>query len=190
MPIEFLQRNDQVLTIFSTGQMTSSKGIDRIPKFLNELMKVYDREIRWIVVARGTSVRNKVINEMKNLCNNSPNISFVYFESVPHDAMNYLFSISDVYLMLHRVSIFDIATLEAMYHNLHVILSDIPGNDEFNVENNILLVPEDDKNFNYNTVINYVKNVPSRNRAVYEKYFGNEVFQRNYKALIDDLADV
>ena len=63
---------------------------------------------------------------------------FIYYPSLPHDEVMYIHRVSDVYIMLHRLSIFDFATLEAMSARTAVILSPIGGNLDFNKNRNII----------------------------------------------------
>ena len=100
-------------------------------------------------------------------------------------------NICDIYLMLHRVSIFDFATLEAMHNGKAIILSNIPGNDEYNKENNICLI---DEPINWDKVENLVRQrvkIGKKNKLIYEKYFSERVFVENYhKMLRNFVADV
>lgn len=174
-----------VQTFLSIGQMTESKGLDRVADFLNRYTKETNRAVRWIVVGDGV-MKKKVLLHMNHIMKNNRHVSCIQYDKVSHEEINYLFSISNAYIMLHRVSIFDIATLEAMYNNLSIILSDIDGNKEFNRDNNVFLINELD-NVDYNKIDQEIINHNSHNREVYNEVFNNSAFEVRYKKLIDDL---
>lgn len=184
-PIPEIEVDKSYYTFLSIGQMTASKGMDQIPGFLKCISKYLNKKIRWIVVAKGP-LKNNVISDMSRLCERNTDFKFYQFDYLPHDKINYLFSVADAYIMLHRISIFDLATLEAMYNNLHIILSDIQGNVEFNKDNNINLVS--DKKANYGKIANILMNDIPHNKLVYEKYFSMNVFRRRYEKLMELLT--
>ena len=179
-----INRDDECITFFSIGQMTESKGIDRIPDFLVGLSKYIKKQIRWVVVANGV-LKEKIVNEMDNICSINDKIKFTQYDFMTHEQINYIFSISDVYIMLHRVSIFDLATLEAMYHDLKIILSDIPGNREYNIRDNVFLV---DNEIDYKILAKKLHESKVCNRKVYDEFFSNEEFVNRYKKMIDELV--
>lgn len=179
-----INENDEYVTFFSIGQMTESKGIDRIPEFLVGLSKHVIKQIRWVVVANGV-LKEKIVNKMENICFNNDKITFAQYDFMTHEQINYMFSISDVYIMLHRVSIFDLATLEAMYHDLKIILSDIPGNREYNISDNVFLVNNE---IDYKILARELHESRKCNRKVYDEIFSNEAFVNRYKRIIDELA--
>lgn len=180
-----LYKDQTKLTICSIGQMTEAKGIDQIPTFLNALSGYIEKPIRWIVVADGI-LKEKVVQDMQKLQEENTKLSFVQYDRLSHDEINYLLGISDAYCMLHRVSIFDIATLEAMYNNLLLVLSDIPGNIEYNKEENLFLVP-DLSECDFGNLKDYLLN-PSVNRKVFEDYFSESKFKKRYSALFEALC--
>lgn len=179
-----INEDDECITFFSIGQMTESKGIDRIPEFLVGLSKYIKKQIRWVVVANGV-LKEQIVNEMRNICSDNDQITFTQYDFMTHEQINYIFSISDVYIMLHRVSVFDLATLEAMYHDLKIILSDIPGNREYNIRDNVFLVNNE---IDYKILARELHESRKCNRKVYDEFFSNEAFVNRYKRIIDELA--
>lgn len=184
-PVSGVEKDDDYITFFSVGQMTTSKGMDRIPMFLEIISKYVTKKIRWIVVANGV-LKEKVRAEMDRLCLSNSSVDYIQFDFMEHEQINYLFSISDVYIMLHRISIFDLATLEAMYHNLQIVLSNVPGNTEFNVSDNINLVDDDT---DYKCLMDRLVCKKNYNRKIYDKYFSNDAFVKRYGKIIDDLVN-
>ncbi len=182
--VEGLLRNEEVCTILSIGQMTSAKGMDRIPEFLDKLSVAMKKEIRWIVVANGP-LKDEVLKETEKISEKG-RVKTVHFDKLMHSQINYLFSISDGYLMLHRISIFDLSTLEAMYHNLFIMLSDIPGNREYNLHNNIIMIAND---ANYEEIVRKIDRREKSNREVYDKAFGVNNFKKRYLEMISMLVE-
>jgi len=187
--IEGITKEDDCITILSIGQMTLLKGMDRIPEFIRDLADYSGEKIRWICVANGV-LKNSVYQSMEEICNHNCNIEFVGIDHViNHSEVFYLLSISDVYLMLHRVSIFDFSTLEAMYMGKTILLSNIPGNDEFNVNDNIMLV---EPPYNYDMVMECIKDKSKNaenNKMAYSKCFSTELFRSRYCNAMDDLLE-
>ncbi len=183
--VDELQREEEFFTVLSIGQMTYAKGMDKIPEFLNQLSNQMNKAIRWIVVADGV-LKENVLGCMKRLSMENKNISYIQFDRLKHSQINYLFLISDAYLMLHRISIFDFSTLEAMYNNLIIMLSDIPGNREYNLHNNIIMISE---NVDYAQIAKQIQTCDINNREVYEKEFGTKKFRERYTTIIYSMIE-
>lgn len=85
--------------------------------------------------------------------------------------------------MLHRKSIFDLATLEAMKAGCALLLSPLEGNLEFNVCDNVLFANEtplviDPKK---------IEELKEKNKLAYQNFFSNEKFRREYEKVVNDL---
>lgn len=182
--IDSVQKDDTKVTFLSIGQFTWLKGMDRIPDFLEQYINYTGNSVRWIVVADGV-LKKDVSNKAKQLEQNGK-LEFINIDyKISHAEIFYLLDISNIYLMLHRVSIFDFSTLEAMYCEKAVILSDISGNDEYNIENNIMLVKDD---IDWAAVSNYIDNYKDygiQNKRIYDHYFSDTVFIERYHNFID-----
>lgn len=188
-PIEGIEKKDSVITFLSIGQMTRLKGIDRIPCFLEKIVTsgICPKKIRWIVVADGI-LKDEIFSLVKTINQKYNCIEYINIDyKISHAQIFYLFNICDIYLMLHRVSICDFATLEAMYNKKAVILSNIVGNDEFNKEDNILLV---DEKLSLEKLQEYLKKKDEYgrlNREVYDKYFSKKSFLNRHYQLFDEI---
>ena len=190
--VEGIKRDDSYVTFLSIGQMTWLKGLDRIPQFLKECSNhINGKQIRWIVVADGVLKKN-VDDEMKKiLFETQGNIIYVNFnKKLTHAQIFYLLNIADAYLMLHRVSIFDFSTLEAMFCRKPIILSNIAGNIEYNKKDNILLI--DDSAVDWDAVEEYLGNMEiygDKNRDVYDTFFSKDVFEERYSNFLNEFLD-
>jgi len=183
-----LVKDDTKLTFLSVGQMTDLKGIDRIPAFLKRVADLSGKKIRWICVADGP-LKEKVKDSVDHVFGNG-GIEYINIDfKIPHEEIFGLMKIADIYIMLQRVSIFDFSTLEAMYCGKAVILSDIPGNDEFNAENNILLCDENVSDQAIRDLLDNIEDYGVRNKEVYKRYFGGESFIERYHKCLKDFCD-
>ncbi|MBQ2886129.1 MAG: glycosyltransferase family 4 protein [Alphaproteobacteria bacterium] len=182
-----INEDKSVTTILSVGQLTVAKGMDLHPKFLEELLKNTNKKIRYIMVGMGI-LEKQIISELENLKKYYSNFSYIHVKKCNYPQMQYLQGICDIYLMLHRISIFDLATLELMNKSKCIILSNIGGNPEFNQDNNIILVDKDDYASAIKTLnLSDINKLGLNNKMVYDKYFSNEVFIKNYQDLINNM---
>lgn len=184
--VDGIERQESKITFLSIGQFTWLKGMDRIPDFLERYIQDTDKIVRWIVVADG--VLKEEVEQSIKLLQKCGKLEYINIDhKVSHAQIFYLMNLCDVYLMLHRVSIFDFSTLEAMCCGKAVILSNIPGNDEYNKENNIMLVEDP---VEWDKVCNYIDNgihYGNLNKSVYEQHFSEKIFVQRYHRLFDEL---
>ena len=186
-PIQNIEKQNDSLTILSVGQLTTSKGMDRHPAFLQSLLNHTNKKIRYIMVGNGV-LHNKILEALNDLKKCYSNFEYIYIEKCTYSQMQYLQDIADIYLMLHRISIFDLTTLEVMNKEKCVILSNVGGNPEFNKEDNIILVEKD----NYDNAVlhllnNDIVSLGRKNKQVYNQSFSNEEFKKEYFKVIKEL---
>lgn len=174
-----------VTTFLSIGALTNAKGIDRIPHFFEENLNKIEGRVRWIVVGQGPQY-SKINEHAELIKRNNPNFDFMIIKSLSYPEICYLSNLCDVYLMLHRISIFDFATLEAMEKGKCIVLSRVGGNVEFNKDNNIIYDDEFSEINKFNKAL--IADKGERNKNVYNDFFSNEVFVNAYHSVIDDLC--
>lgn len=172
------------LTFFSLGTLTPAKGQDNVIDFFYQYMPLASNPIRYIIVGKGP-LKTLLLEKCEDLAHKFPNFTYHYFESLDHDEVMFLHNISDIYIMMHRLSIFDFATLEAMSQDNAIILSKVGGNLDFNKKDNIIYVD----NNNYRKAIKELQerdlNTLKRlNKEVYNEYFSINAFKNNYLRLI------
>ena len=63
--------------------------------------------------------------ELNRLSGLYDKFSYIHLKGCSYAEMQYLQNMADVYLMLHRISIFDLTTLEMMDKSKCVVLSDV-----------------------------------------------------------------
>ena len=186
-----------ILTFVSVGTITSAKGQDNAVEFLSALLSQYSEKIRWILIGKGV-LQTHVINKAYSLMSKYKNFYFNYIESIPNREVRKILSESDVYLMCQRISIFDLASLEAMCagnpisegEGMALVLSDVGGNRDINKEDNIVMVRENDfdgaaKNF----LSRDLREMKKKNRKIFNDYFSPVCFVKNYQRLFDNILN-
>ena len=162
--------------------------MDLVPYFLQKYYRQTNKKIRWIVVAGGiTTLEEEIQKTVDNMCMQGVDLEYVAIsERITHSQIFYLFNISDVYIMLHRLSIFDFSTLEAMINEMPIILSDIPGNQEFNLDDNIYLYNDNSCMEDIDIYIEKRNEIGKRNKNVYDKHFSVSEFKKLYSKYINE----
>lgn len=185
--INNLDEDNNIITFYSIGSLTFAKGIDQIPNFLENYL-ILCRKLRYILVGDGP-LRENILNELNRLKLKFENFEFFYFEKCSYGQILNIHSISNVYIMLQRISIFDLSTLEAMKYGNMIILSAVGGNFDFNKNNNILYF--DDK-IEFNECFNkiqFLKNeLGCKNSLTYSDYFDNKQFISGYRNMMELLC--
>lgn len=175
------------LTFTSVGTLTTAKGQDQVLDFFDRILPYTAKKIRWICIGSGT-MKEELLQTANRLLSKHPNFSFTYLPKVPHpDVMNIL-SKSDVYIMLHRISIFDFATLEAMKNNCAIMLSKIGGNLDFERAGNVIFVEPDvpfDVDLLNDDKISHLKKM---SRQVLDDHFSPLNFKRSSIRMLERLT--
>lgn len=167
-------------TVFiSAGNFWWFKGMDQIPPFLKKYIEYTKNQCTWIVVGKGKyeqAVRDAVIK------NGIQDVSFFINSDkrIQHSEVLKLMELADCYIMLHRLSIFDLATLEAMRAGCALVLSDVGGNLEYNLRDNVIFVSEGMEQEAIQKLTADLERLGHRNKQVFEEYFNAEDFKRRY----------
>lgn len=187
LPVSGITQDESCTTFLSVGQLTKAKGLDRNPLFLEAFLKKTAGKVRYIMVGKGP-LEAAVKAELNRLSGLYDKFSYIHLKGCSYAEMQYLQNMADVYLMLHRISIFDLTTLEMMDKSKCVVLSDVGGNPEFNREDNIILVKNDDYEAGSSALLGSdIKMLGNKNKRVYEKYFSNRNFAESYGAVLEEL---
>lgn len=182
-----LQQDNSKLTLFSLGTLTVAKGQDQVVSFLKKHISVFSKPVRYIMVGKGP-LKDELLKSLDDIKKDYPSFEYHYFEGVPHDTVMYLHKISDIYIMLHRISIFDFATLEAMSQRSAVILSKVGGNIDFNMDNNIIYA--EDVNKDSSILANAdIKALQKKNYDVFCDKFSKEAFIKQYKEFFKKILE-
>lgn len=181
-----LNREDRenIQVFLSVGDYNKNKGHDRIPSFLNEYVRKTRKKILWI--SAGDKTNSGIFESLEKSRRDWMFDSILIGKRIPREEILALMELCDFYIMLHRNSIFDLATLEAMRAGLVPVLSNVGGNPEFNKEDNIILL---DLN-SYDEAIQEISatNLAAmklKNTDVFNRYFSVTQFTDSYKNMID-----
>ncbi len=172
-----------VLTFFSLGTLTLAKGQDQVVDFMAKFLQNYKKPVRYLMVGKGP-LKTELESSLIELQNKYDKFSYQMIESMPHNSVMYLHKVSDVYIMMHRISIFDFATLEAMSQSSAVVLSKVGGNLDFDKENNILFAEDFWNNMDVLAKIDF-ELMKKKNKEVFDKYFSPEAFREQYVSFVD-----
>lgn len=163
----------QKLIILTVSSLTELKGVSDIPDFLNTIPHFRDNFI-WVLVGRG-HLEEEIIDRIEK---NDLKDNFLFInKKLNQSELRYLYRISCYYLMLHRISIFDMATLEAMSEGCIPVLSKVGGNIEMNKESNVLWT---NPGMSLSIESREIERLSILNRNVYTNSFGPEAFLRSY----------
>lgn len=179
-----ISKDESVLTFISVGTLTNAKGQDRVCEWFEEFLKKYDGKVRWICIGKGP-LEEMISNKIQVLKKAYPNFDAVMLKNVPFATVQYLYSISDIYIMRHRLSVFDLATLEAMKNGCALVLSEIGGNTEYNVDENVIY----DKDYNQLLDSDNIQKLQEKNIRAYNEYFSKEKFKERYENVIVKCCD-
>lgn len=183
--VEGMERAPEITTFLTIGSLTRAKGVDQLPMFFSKLLQKDSSKIRCLLVGTGV-LGETLVPQMEDLAAIYENFEFKHYDSLAYDQVQHLMDVTDFYLALHRISICDFATLEAMKSGKPVILSPIGFNLELDKCENIIFA---DVN-NDLPLVDWQKAevFGEKNKKVYEKYFSNDQFCERYRSMIDDIV--
>ena len=123
--MDFLERIQGDIFI-SVAVLNEAKGVERLPDFFKRYDKIhFGKDWMWVIV--GSGVKADSLSEgIKGL---EGHILWIQ-EHIPNDLILRMYEKADFYIMAHRYSIFDFATIEAMHMGCIPVLSDVGGNRE------------------------------------------------------------
>lgn len=175
------------VTFTSVGTLTLAKGQDQVLDFFERMLPHARTPVRWICVGDGV-LREELLSRANKLADDYEGFEFTYLPKIPHKQVMNVLHASDVYIMLHRISIFDFATLEAMKNRCAIVLSRIGGNVDFNKEGNIIFAEDvkfpNDEAFSAENI----SRLKERNVEVFNEYFSVQNFKRQNFDLLDKLS--
>lgn len=177
------------LTFTSVGTLTTAKGQDQVLDFFERVLPWMGRKVRWVCIGDGP-MREEVLVRANSLSRTNPDFTFLYYPKVPHSDVMHILEQSDLYIMLHRISIFDFATLEAMSKGCAVVLSKVGGNVDFGRDGAVLFsedILEGDGSLWRPAAIAEAK---VRSRKALDTHFSALQFRTNNHRLLRMLTDL
>lgn len=179
------EKSDDIDVFMSVGDWNQDKGLDRVPQLLEQYVERSGRRVIWIAVGSASSAEQfaAVQRDQHSWGFESRLIG----ERMKHDRLLELLNYSDYYVMLHRSSIFDLATLEAMRAGKGLILSPVGGNLEVNLADNVVFAEESSFAEVSDAILSRDASVWGRsNRDVFNEHFSLVRFAERYRAMLDE----
>ncbi|WP_203136365.1 glycosyltransferase family 29 protein [Microbacterium sp. JZ31] len=172
----------------SVGDWNEDKGLDRVPALLQRHAEASGRKVVWVGI--GSAMSRALFDQVKSQQSSWRFDARLVGERMTHDRLLALLDYADYYVMMHRNSIFDLATLEAMRAGKALILSPVGGNPEVNLDDNVAFVSEE-------TLDDAAAELGrrdrrgwgERNRLVFEEHFSLEHFAERYRRMLEEQID-
>ncbi|WP_162621899.1 glycosyltransferase family 29 protein [Microbacterium suaedae] len=134
-------KDDDLDVFISVGDWNGDKGLDRVPALLEVYREQSGRRVLWIAI--GSAIDRTRFAEAQEASQTWSFESRLIGKRMTHADLLALVDYADVYVMMHRHSIFDLAILEAMRAGKGVVLSPAGGNPEFDIDGNVEFVTDD-----------------------------------------------
>ena len=163
----------------SSDLLTKAKGVDLI---VEQLIKIdrFREDCVWILCGSG-HLKDEIYTQIKD---SKLEKNFIHVENrINQNELKFFYEIADFYIMMHRHSIFDLATLEAMFNSTIPVLSRVGGNLEVEKNSNIIFENRID-NIKRLTK-DEIENLKQLNHQVYLNFFSNCDFLKRYKSIIE-----
>ncbi|WP_228067303.1 glycosyltransferase family 29 protein [Microbacterium paludicola] len=182
--LDLPEKADDLDVFMSVGDWNGDKGLDRVPALLSAYVERTGRRVLWIAV--GSAIDPARFVAAQEASRRWPFASRLIGRRMTHDRLLALLGYSDIYVMMHRSSIFDLATLEAMRAGKGLVLTPIGGNPEVDLEDNVEFVTDDSIAEAAAAIAGRDRTEwGERNRRVFEHHFSLDHFAERYRAMID-----
>ena len=172
---EWMNQLPKGQSLFLTvGALTWEKGVDRVADLMQVLGQELKSPITWVIVGNGP-----YWDKIEARCRSLPDsITPVMVPGpIPHEQIGVLMQRADLFLMGHRRSIFDFATLEAMQAGCGLVLSPVGGNLEFDLRKNVLWLHSEDLNRSVDNILRADWHLlGQRNQRLFADRFSPKVF--------------
>lgn len=165
----------------TTATLNDAKGVDRLPAFFKKL-KEKGHSFLWIIVGNG-KLSPVIEKELKDLEGYAVWIP----DHIDNQDLMRINSQMDFYILFHRFSIFDFATVEAMHSGVIPILNKVGGNLEMITDDNGLLLEDISDVDSLLEYINHhsLNELKEKNKRIAGEKFSEKAFIEGYKKLID-----
>ncbi|GHV07473.1 hypothetical protein FACS1894217_08390 [Clostridia bacterium] len=180
------------LSVFiSISDFSHRAGMERVPEFLEAYVGISGEKVLWIAVG-STGNDKDIYNSLVAAKDNWDFKSLFIGETIGRDEQSALIDYADYFIMLQRDTVFDSAALEAMREKKRMILSDVGGNNELNIADNVVIVHDD----NYNIAVRDAlkRNAViwgESNHQVFNEHFSEDGFFKSYaKMMTDELENM
>ena len=172
------------ITFITVATLNAAKGVEQIPQFLAALRRK-GINFQWIII--GDGITANLLQEQIDIY--EINDTIIWFrEHLPHNDILSLLQYTDFYLLTHRFSIFDFATIEAMSYENVPILTPVGGNFEFiQDDNGVLLYHLDScEELTYFIKDKSLSDLKKKNALIANTRFSEKAFLEGYLELIQE----
>lgn len=163
-----------------------NKGVERIPRILALFKKQTGLRIKWVLI--GTGEMEDEVRKNIDACLESNDYIWYNKRFDNQDNVFELFERADFYIMMHRISVSDLSTLQAMAYGCVPFLSNVGGNLEFcGFDNGILVDPQTETldlgKFFVNGQLDrkYLAEQKRRNQKIIRERFNEKQFLQGYR---------
>lgn len=168
----------------TVSTLNHAKGVEQIPEYLAN-MKSMLGEIKWVIVGDGPM---KVQLEC-NITQYGLEENVIWIQKkVKNDEIMELYSHTDYYIMAHRFSIFDFATIEAMALGNVPVLTKVGGNIEI-IQDNGFFIEEIDS-MKQVLAEKSLEDLKQQNIQIARSLYSEYEFLNRYKELCNELENL
>lgn len=189
---DFLESLNADIIFASASFLYRNKGVERIPRVLSNFKNSTGARIHWVLVGGG-EMQEEVEKEIGKYLNED---EYTWFKKRfdNQDNIFALFQKADFYIMMHRVSVFDLSTLQAMSYKCVPFLSDVGGNKELCGFNNGILCNPDSGELKLDKIIEKdgcnkasLEKLKEDNARIIKEKFNNHAFLSGYFSVLKEL---
>ena len=112
-------------TFVSVAVLNEAKGVERLPAFFKEYDRSAGKNWLWVVIGNGAKAES-----LKEGIRGIESHVLWIRDYIPNECVLRIYRRADFYIMAHRFSIFDFATIEAMHMGCIPVLTEVGGNKE------------------------------------------------------------
>ena len=172
------------IKLATVANLNAAKAVERIPEYLDAIKKA-GIAFKWILVGNGIKAAEVEQQVEKYKLGND----LIWKRNgVPHDELMQLFSVTDFYILLHKYSIFDLSTLEAMHYGNIPILTPVGGNKEVIIDGNGIFVSDFRKADSFIALVRNGKTelLKAKNAEIQNSKFDDRAFLQRYVDLCEE----
>jgi glycosyltransferase involved in cell wall biosynthesis len=163
--------------------------VEQIPKVLSGYRQLTGRKIYWILV--GSGEMEDEVEKNINLYLHEDEYTWYRKRFDNQDNIFALFKRADFYTMMHKVSVFDLSTLQAMSYGCIPLLSNVGGNKELCGFDNGILVDVENAKTDLSTYFDKnewddsaLERKKCKNMEIVRERFNNKAFLNGYKEVL------
>lgn len=167
----------------TVANLNAAKAVERIPQYLDAIKKS-GIPFKWILVGNGV----KAVEVERQIKKYGLDNDVIWKrDGVEHEELMQLFSVTDFYILLHKYSIFDLSTLEAMHYGNIPILTPVGGNKEVIIDNNGLFVSKFDDASSFIELVKsgQIDDIKKKNSDIQNNFFNDRAFLQRYVELCE-----